>query len=138
MSCKFKSIKIVGFKEPSRIVQLNFSAEPVTVIYGENGSGKTTFLKILHAILNKDEDYLDSESVREIVLVYEFPLGIGRKLLIKKGKNKFVWGDTFKDLSNQTSILFGVNRGVVSDELNSVASSKREKKRIFIIQILHK
>ncbi|RYE17995.1 MAG: ATP-binding cassette domain-containing protein [Sphingobacteriaceae bacterium] len=132
MSCKFKSIKIVGFKEPSRIVQLNFSAEPVTVIYGENGSGKTTFLKILHAILNRDEEYLVRESVKEVELVYESSLGFEKKLIIKKVKNKFIWGDAFKELSNQTSILFGVNRGIISDELNSVSSNKREKNSSFL------
>jgi ABC-type cobalamin/Fe3+-siderophores transport system ATPase subunit len=124
MSCKFKSIKIVGFKEPNRIVQLTFSTEPVTVIYGENGSGKTTFLKILHAILSKDEEYLLSESVKEIELLYEFPLGIEKKLSVKKAKNKFIWGDSFKELARHTSILFGVNRGVISDELSSNMSNK--------------
>ena len=112
---KLKSIRIKGFKEKSREVVLNFSAEPVTVIYGENGSGKTTLLKIIHAIFNKNEDYLIEENISEIDLVYLNAQKEEKALHIKVNGKGVNWGDNIKDLTTKTSILFGVNRGIIRD-----------------------
>ena len=113
---KLKSIRIKGFKEKSREVVLNFSAEPVTVIYGENGSGKTTLLKIIHAIFNKNEDYLIEENISEIDLVYLNAQKEEKTLHIKVNGKGVNWGEHIKDLTTKTSILFGVNRGVIQDD----------------------
>jgi ABC-type cobalamin/Fe3+-siderophores transport system ATPase subunit len=111
---KLKSILIKGFKEKSRDVFVTFSDEPVTVIYGENGSGKTTLLKIIHAIFNKNEQYLIEENIREIELVYFNDQKEEKKIHIKLN-GKVSWGENIKDLTTKTSILFGVNRGVIQD-----------------------
>ena len=114
---RLKSIIIKGFKEEGRNVKLDFAENSVTVIYGENGSGKTTFLKILDAIFNKNEDYLIEQNVSEINLFYEYKTdGIEqRKLIITIEQNNVVWGENIQEITKTTSILFGVNRGVISD-----------------------
>ena len=117
---KLKSIFIKGFKEKNRDVTLNFSDEPVTVIYGENGSGKTTLLKIIHAIFNKNEKYLIEENIGEIELVYFNDKKEEKKIHIKVN-GKVNWGENIKDLTAKTSILFGVNRGVIQENSNSIS-----------------
>ena len=57
-------IIIKGFKDPEREVDFEFSTENITVVYGENGCGKTTFLRILHAVFNRNENILKEEKVQ--------------------------------------------------------------------------
>ena len=116
---KLKSIKITGFKEKDRVVNLKFSDEPATVIYGENGSGKTTLLRVIHAIFTKNSNYLHEQNVREIELTYFKE--VEKTLYIKSEKDDFTgdiqyqWGENFEGLVESNSILFGVNRGIISD-----------------------
>lgn len=124
MSTKLKSIKITGFKEANRQVQLDFSNEPITVIFGENGSGKTTLLKIIHAVFSKNEEYLIEENVKEVELTYSTNLELEKKILVKISNKKVNWGDNIKDLTKTTSVLFGVNRGVISEEADFGSSSR--------------
>jgi predicted ATP-binding protein involved in virulence len=109
---KLKSIFIEGFKDPNRQVQIQFSEEPVTVIYGANGSGKTTLLKIIHAIFSKNEAYLREENVKKIQINYWDSEKPTNPIHIFVGK-KVEWSDNIKDITAQTSILFGVDRGFI-------------------------
>jgi predicted ATPase len=126
---KLKSILIKGFKDPNRQVEVQFSEEPVTVIYGANGSGKTTLLKIIHAIFSKNEEYLREENIKEIELRYWDSEKTTTPIHILVGK-KVNWSDNIKEITGQTSILFGVDRGFVQkkndiDEIrdfNSIAN----------------
>lgn len=112
---KLKSIVIKGFKEKSRTVKINFSEESATVIYGENGSGKTTLLKIIHAVFNQNGEYLIEENINEINLVYlnSKSKTTEKKIKITINEDKVNWGANIKDLAKHTSILFGVNRGII-------------------------
>ncbi|MCM3281390.1 AAA family ATPase [Exiguobacterium sp. MER 193] len=68
---KLKKISINGFKSFNRNLELSFSEEMISVIYGENGNGKTTFLKIIHALLSKDEKILYNEKVQAVTIWYK-------------------------------------------------------------------
>jgi ABC-type cobalamin/Fe3+-siderophores transport system ATPase subunit len=114
---KLKSILIQGFKDSNRRVEVHFSEEPVTVIYGANGSGKTTLLKIIHAIFSKNEDYLREENIKEIQLRYWDSEKPTTPIHILVGK-KVDWSDNIKDLTIQTSVLFGVDRGFIQKNNN--------------------
>lgn len=65
---RFEKIKLYGFKDKNKIVDIKFSDAPVSIIYGDNGCGKTSFLRILNAILTKDEQLLMKENIKEIDL----------------------------------------------------------------------
>ena len=69
---KFKKIKIEGFKSRNSSIEVNFSKEQSSVIYGDNGCGKTTFLKIIHGILSQNESMLMNEEVNSILIEYYF------------------------------------------------------------------
>jgi ABC-type cobalamin/Fe3+-siderophores transport system ATPase subunit len=56
-----RKIVIHGFKSPSKSIQVFFSKLQTSVIYGDNGCGKTTFLKILNAIFKQDDNTLLEE-----------------------------------------------------------------------------
>lgn len=115
---KIKEINIKGFKEINREINIVFSEEPITVIYGENGSGKSTFLKIIHAIFNKNDSYLLEENIKEVVIKYLVDNKKTKLITIKANGKKVDWGENIKDLINETSILFGVNRGVIQNFSN--------------------
>ncbi len=61
------SFKINGFKAENRIAEINFSKDNVTVIYGDNGCGKTTFLKTIFLFLSQYENSLNIKWQRELM-----------------------------------------------------------------------
>lgn len=80
---KLKRVKINGFKSTLRSVEVKFPDEPTSIIYGDNGSGKTTFLKILNAIFTQNESILINEEVNAIEIDY-----LTSKNKIEKNSNK--------------------------------------------------
>jgi energy-coupling factor transporter ATP-binding protein EcfA2 len=68
---KITSIEIDGFIIPSQKVKLDFVESNIVCIYGNNGSGKTTFLEILFAVFDRDETILERYNVSSITLKYK-------------------------------------------------------------------
>lgn len=131
-SMKLLSVYIAGFQSTDRAVHVEFSGDDISVIYGENGCGKTTFLKLLHAILSRDDDVLLNESVHYIELYYEDSNGINHYIPIRQqseitddGIHKvfYDWSDFVScDLSDSSSLSLGVERGVTTESLKVEAS----------------
>ena len=69
---KIKQIRIDGFKSKNRIVEIDFSTKDnLTILFGDNGCGKTTFLRVIHAILSRDDNILMEENVKKIDILIE-------------------------------------------------------------------
>lgn len=68
---KLKKIKIIGFKEKNRTVEVELSNSNCSIIHGNNGVGKTTLLEILSAIFNRDIKILQVNKVDKIELTFE-------------------------------------------------------------------
>ena len=66
-----KKVIIQGFKTPDRVVSIEFPDTQLSVLYGKNGVGKTTFLKILQAVFDQNERILNEESVEHIEIFYK-------------------------------------------------------------------
>jgi len=143
---RLNKLYIRGFKDPKREINLEFSPEPITVIYGENGCGKTTLLNVIHAILRKEYSVLSSEKVKEVCLEYSVDGQLQTLHLIKKSKTENDdnydygpkndhQGDSLPLFSSK-SILFGVQRGIVAryelrgalQQLVNELSIQRERK----------
>lgn len=69
---RLKKLTFNGFRTSSDSATVEFSDERVTVIYGDNGSGKTTYLRAINAFLSQDGAYLDSMAVHKIQCEFYF------------------------------------------------------------------
>lgn len=132
---KLKKITITGLKNMNRRICVCFSELNVSVLYGENGCGKTTLLRLINAILSYDDNALLNESVEEIEIIYEGQEG-EKRVKIQKEEVRITndeesadendENDVFimyrynweklkeSELAKATSMLFGVNRGITN------------------------
>ncbi|MGV3525085.1 MAG: AAA family ATPase [Candidatus Sericytochromatia bacterium] len=119
---RLKKISINGFQSLSRSASVNLSDESVSVIYGDNGCGKTTFLKLIYAVLNRDNKILAQEKVQDISILYSAN-GIDKSIIISKlpssegseNSNEYNWSElTNSELADSTSLSLGVERGVTT------------------------
>lgn len=124
---RLKSVEIDGFITPTQKVKLDFVDSNVICIYGDNGSGKTTFLEILYAVFDRDEDILERHSLNrvkidyifnetiETVRIFEDENGIkeDREVGINHDSNKYNFLDlNNSNLNNITSLFLGIGRGI--------------------------
>ncbi len=130
---KLKKFKIIGFQSRNRMIEIVLSGEQSSVIYGENGCGKTTFLKLIHSILNVDNSALIDEGVREVEIIYEnheLEENIIRIHEIQRLDEEtgavdieYDWSEFLSsELADSTSLSLGVERGV-SNQATRVEAS---------------
>jgi ABC-type cobalamin/Fe3+-siderophores transport system ATPase subunit len=133
---KLKSIRIEGMQNEERVIDIKFSDLNVSVIYGENGCGKTTLLRLINAVFEQQENTLLNENVEKINIVYTVG-NIEKSVHIKKQELylpivtdddenneeddeeillcEYDWSELRNsELAEVTSILFGVNRGITN------------------------
>ncbi|WP_313752702.1 AAA family ATPase, partial [Mixta calida] len=89
---RISRLNVVGFQHPDRSVDVRFSDSAVSIIYGDNGCGKTTFLKLLFAALNQQTSALIEESVKKITIEYTIndntpPQSVVIPLIIQETEN---------------------------------------------------
>lgn len=125
---KILKIKIKGFHSSQKIVEYEFSSEKVTIIYGENGCGKTTLLQILNALFSKDDAILFNHKVSEVRMEVSQD-DIQKEICVRECKKDFIavedkserrimrkmydysydWSE-FDCLVEQKTLLLGVDR----------------------------
>ncbi|MDI5996157.1 AAA family ATPase [Pseudomonas sp. MDMC216] len=123
-------LKVLGFQHSNRNVEVFFSDSQVSIIYGDNGCGKTTFLKLLFAALNQQDTALQEESVQQIFIDYiqdSEPVQSVAISLISSDKDgeseeggRYDWTELQKSaLGLSKSLSIGVERGVASQPLRT-------------------
>lgn len=120
-------IKFVGFQSSERSAEVHFSKDSASIIYGDNGCGKTTFLKLIHALLNKDSLAFRKEGVTSAEVEFRVDGGAPQtvsvvRLLVDENVDSatqdapeiaYDWSQlTDSLLSNSTSLSLGVERGI--------------------------
>lgn len=65
-----KKITFNGFKNKDLKKTISFSDSDISIIYGDNGAGKTTFLKLIHAVLNRDSKVLLENNVSSVEISF--------------------------------------------------------------------
>ncbi|WP_024681358.1 AAA family ATPase [Pseudomonas syringae] len=118
---QLRSIAFYGFKALDRIAEVEFSDSQTSIIFGGNGSGKTTFLKLINAVLSKNEVELTKNKVVHVTITYEGGDGI---IFISVPSMNELTDDTLvkwrydwtefdqSKLSSLRSLSLGVDRGV--------------------------
>ncbi|MGF6356238.1 putative ATPase [Paenibacillus sp. 4624] len=139
------NVTIDGFRG-DRKIELNFPDDNVTIIHGSNGTGKTTLLKILHAIFSGNGTLLESEQIKKGSIILK-----NRKTNIicyieaeySSDKNEYEWFSDIEDIEDYiesfSSLVFGVNRGItVNNALGRVSPLDVSKMlRLFKIEFVN-
>lgn len=126
MAIRLSSIQFLGFQSVARIARVDFSADQTSIIFGTNGCGKTTFLKLMHAVLSKDESVLLKENVYSAIVSYcadgeEFEVAIPGFMRAGEpdGKLEYDWGEfDLSHLAETRSLSLGVERGVQTQPIS--------------------
>ena len=131
---KLKKLTFDGFRTPLHSASVEFSSEAVTVIYGDNGSGKTTYLRAINAFLSQDSAYLESISVQSIICNYFYDEivetvdedgdvveeevireNLSGVVIVEKRDGQYDWSDFEQSALIKTkSLSLGVERGVAT------------------------
>lgn len=112
---RLEYIKFQGFKSSSRIAELVFSRTPISVIYGPNGSGKTSLLRAISAFLSQDDAILGSLGIDVITCHFSYDEKISEfeTVVVTKTDEGYDWVDFAKSkLAISSSLSLGVERGI--------------------------
>ncbi|WP_082631537.1 AAA family ATPase [Pseudomonas lactis] len=124
MRLVLKKIVFEGFQSDNRRAVVNLSGLQTSIIYGGNGCGKTTFLKLLHAVLSKDGAALSKGNVSRVFIEYIDVLDVFCTVEIKRSlkytvdldtpiADQYDWSEfESSSLSETNSLSLGVERGV--------------------------
>ena len=112
-----ESFKIHGFKDATRYAEINFSSESVSVIYGSNGSGKTSFLKAMSAFFSQDDAALAALSVKAIACTFRHD-GERRTVVVSRQEISYDWSTLVDSpLKDTKSLSLGVERGISTQSM---------------------
>ncbi len=154
LNIKLKSVAVKRDYTLNSILKVEFSNYNISVIYGENGCGKTTILRLINAFLSQNDVVFSQEKVQWMSMAF---IENGEKKIVKVEKKEkkenikdeegniieqismyYDWSEYRQSkLDEMSSILFGVNRGIANnshiteDEIyDSISRSRyREKFR---------
>ncbi|MFD2754503.1 AAA family ATPase [Comamonas terrae] len=139
MKIRISKLIFNGFRSADQTAVVDFSASPVSVIYGLNGSGKTTFLRAINAFLSQNNQILESICVNSIYCEYfeiapcgeiikqEFPRLEG---LSNKDISHLIDSGTFEAAKIQIPESLINQYGIVDESRISTAAWKELKKYI--------
>ncbi len=114
---KIESIKFQGFQASNRHAAVEFSDHDVTIIYGDNGCGKTTFLKAINAFLSQDNELLSLLGIQSIEIKI-LENNESKSFIVKKIEDGYDWSHFEKSgLVNSKSLSLGVERGISTQSL---------------------
>jgi energy-coupling factor transporter ATP-binding protein EcfA2/uncharacterized protein YjgD (DUF1641 family) len=114
---KIANIEFHGFKAKNRFAKVEFSSDNVTVIYGDNGCGKTTFLKAINSFLSQDSDELSSIGIKKIVCNIKDE-DQPKSICVELKDEGYDWTEfEASSLVNSRSLSLGVERGVSTQSL---------------------
>lgn len=109
---RIESFEIIGFKSIGRNAKVSFSSENVTVIYGDNGCGKTTFLKAINSFLAQDEAGLVDLKIKSITCAVSED-GETQTITVNKQESGYDWQEfNSSPLTRSKSLSLGVERGI--------------------------
>ena len=136
INIKLKSVIVKRDYSLNGTLEVFFSDYNISVIYGENGCGKTTILRLINAFLSQNDSVFSQEKVKEMSIRF-LSDGMEKEVVVSKKERKEIITDENDNKIEQismyydwseyrnsplfgfSSILFGVNRGIASGFLVS-------------------
>jgi ABC-type cobalamin/Fe3+-siderophores transport system ATPase subunit len=115
-----RKFKINGFKSDNKFASLSLSHGPSSIIYGPNGVGKTTILKILSAFFSKSESILLANKVKKVdcTLVYD-DLSEHHVYAESNGESGYDWHtESCVCFDKLKSLSIGVERGIAPQNIS--------------------
>lgn len=133
MAIKLKNIKFDGFKSTERIASISFTNE-ISIVYADNGCGKTSLLKGIYSFLDQNEEHLKLLKVKKVTCTYinEVVVGLSKETTIVVSYNDktrtFDWKQFEKsDLVKLKSLSIAIERGIGSKSLQHVDATDIEE-----------
>lgn len=123
MRLVIESIRFTGFQSKTAEAFIKFSGSQTSIIFGLNGSGKTTFLKLINALLSKEESVLTKENVNRAEIIFidnndeKHTVVVSRSDDVSRGQGiaspkLYDWRQfDVSPLCKTTSLSMGVDRG---------------------------
>lgn len=116
-------IELINFRGKPKVT-FKLADDQVSIIYGRNGSGKTTFLKVIHGILSMNESILKGEDIEKATIVFKNSKNHSLVHLtaeaIDNEESSYIWSSDANDIDefvqSLSSIVFGVNRGITTTQ----------------------
>lgn len=117
---RLNEITITGFKSRFATMNIKFTEQNISVIYGDNGCGKTTLLNLIHAIFTRNDEELAKNFIETIKVSYSLidneGKTVNRKNVIKRLKqsDNYSWPDDH--IRHFKSLVLGVGRTLNATE----------------------
>ncbi|MDC5235311.1 AAA family ATPase [Acinetobacter baumannii] len=119
LSVKIIDFKIEGFKGLNHEIYAKFSNDEATVLYGDNGCGKTTFLKTLAFFLQKNDAELAKLNIKKITATFFYHNNeVEVSVFNNPELQELVWNNNSVILDNLKSLSLGVERGGIAQTTN--------------------
>ena len=83
INIKLKSVIVKRDYSLNGTLEVFFSDYNISVIYGENGCGKTTILRLINAFLSQNDSVFSQEKVKEMSIRFLYD-GIEKEVLVIK------------------------------------------------------
>ncbi len=115
---RLQKVEIWGFKSKTEHIIYEFSASNITVVFGQNGCGKTTLFQILYGVFSKEESMLTDNNVKSIRIwcqekgeTIEFSVNKKETNAENVGSTLYDWSELKTKRLDEISVLFlGVER----------------------------
>lgn len=107
MEVLLDKIEIFGFKQSKYYVSLDFFNR-TTIIFGRNGVGKTSLLKILHAVFSRNDEVLLEHNIEKVIL-YTTGESISINININ---NQYEWPEPYFSQGKLSSLTITTDRGL--------------------------
>lgn len=109
---RIENIEFSGFKADNRFAFVDMSPKNVTVIFGDNGCGKTTFLKAINSFLSQDDEALLAIGIKAVICTLSENEAT-YQLSVNFTDDGYDWKEFENScLVNSRSLSLGVERGV--------------------------
>ena len=118
INIKLKSVIVKRDYSLNGTLEVFFSDYNISVIYGENGCGKTTILRLINAFLSQNDSVFSQEKVKEMSIRF-LSDGMEKEVVVSKKERK----ELITDIKATGSAITDTDKGIVNSFSNGLLTS---------------